>query len=71
MKKKKGRVNIYVLQVEEENNRNCKQKKRIIAQRNRMMDINHELFDLYISYYIYIYILQIEEFYMNKKSKAN
>ena len=36
-----------------------------------MMDINHELFDLYISYYIYIYILQIEEFYMNKKSKAN
>ena len=48
---KKGRVNKYVLvklQVKEENDRDCRQKKRRIAQKNRMMDINYELFDIYI-----------------------
>ena len=67
---KKSRVNKYVLvklQVEEENNRDCRQKKRIIAQKNRMIDIIYEIFDIYI----YIHTLHIEEFYINKKSKAN
>ena len=53
---KKSRVNRYVLvklQVEEEDSRDCTQKKRVIAQRNRMIGINYELFDIYI--YIYIY----------------
>ena len=48
---KKSRVNKYVLvklQVEEEYNRDCRQKKRIIAQKNRMIDINYEIFDIYI-----------------------
>ena len=56
MGKKKSRVRKYVLvrlQVEEENNRDCRQKKRRIAQKNRMVGINYELFDIYI--YIYIY----------------
>ena len=34
-----------------------------------MMGINYEWFDIYI--YIYTHTLYIEEFYMNKKSKAN
>ena len=48
---KKGRVNKYVLvklQVKEENDRDCRQKKRRIAQKNRMIGINYELFDIYI-----------------------
>ena len=51
MGKKKSRVRKYVLvrlQVEEENNRDCRQKKRRIVQKNRMVDINYELFDIYI-----------------------
>ena len=32
-----------------------------------MIDINYEIFDIYI----YTHTLHIEEFYMNKKSKAN
>ena len=36
-----------------------------------MMGINYELFDIYIYIYIYTHTLYIEEFYMNKKSKAN
>ena len=50
---KKSRVNRYVLvklQVEEEDSR---QKKRIIAQRNRMIGINYELFDIYIYTHTY------------------
>ena len=69
---KKSRVNKYVLvklQVKEENSRDCRQKKRIITQKNHMISINYELFDIYI--YIYIHTLHVEEFYMNKKSKAN
>ena len=65
---KKSRVNKYILvklQVKEENERNCRQKKRRIAQKNPIMGINYELFD------IYIHTLHIEEFYMNKKSKTN
>ena len=58
-KEKKSRIKKYVLvrlQVEEENNRGCRQKKR-----------NYELFDIYI----YTHTLHIEEFYMNKKYKPN
>ena len=50
-KKKKSRVNKYILvklQVKEENDKNCRQKKRRIAQKNCMMGINYELFDIYI-----------------------
>ena len=41
-----------------------------------MIGINYELFDIYIYIYIYIYThthskSTIEEFCMNKKSKAN
>ena len=51
MEKKKSRVNKYILvklQVKEENERNCRQKKRRIAQKNRIMGVNYELFDIYI-----------------------
>ena len=69
---KKNRVNKYVLvtlQVEEQNNRDCRQKKRIIAQKNYIIGINYEIFDIYI--YINTPTLHVEKFYMNKKSKAN
>ena len=49
-KEKKSKVNKYVLvklYVKEENNRDCRQKKRRIAQKIRMMGINYELFDIY------------------------
>ena len=48
---KKNRVNKYVLltlYVEEQNNRDCRQKKRIIAQKNYIIGINYEIFDIYI-----------------------
>ena len=59
---KKSRVNRYVLvklQVEEEDRRDCRQKKRVIAQRNHMIDINYELFDIYIYIYTHIHTLTL------------